>query len=590
MNYPTIIISTDLPVQNSDGKFSLLETVGFNIAYNKSVEGKIFIYENANILVLAHCNYGFLSLLKLKDSIFFQSELQIIESLKLLQWGFLSVCNKQDKSIVLYNDIYGLYPLYYSNNNDKISISNDFDELALMQNSLTINNNGVYDYLLFNYTLKSRTLFNEIVHLEGGSKIFKDKSGLCISVVLNVADLIKQAHPLVTIEDMCANLSDHVRDNIELSLPIQLPLTGGFDSKIILSLLLHNDHEFSAYTFGDKSSPDCVTAMSIAKEYSIKHRHISLSEEYLCDIEKNIKQFIRDYPNAPMLDTLMYYQMVRDIFPPSNIVTGKMGGELIVGPVLISELITTRVASLLTLCKNGQELISGLMINIEEVGFVDRDLFMNNINEYTQSLSCYRKGESNVENLNIALFLLKETYAKFFGPVFCVLFYKHNLINPLVDLSFVIKLLNSKFSFLKKKPFSKEPFSHFMSRRLYPLLVRNISPSVLNTPMDRGYNLKDFLHWYNFPKPFLNYFTRHFLPKKPVKKPLVSYMPSIKGLVKERLISSSVLDLNIFDKDEILRQITDMENGRTSRFQDQRLIQLLTLHYIFSRYTNKIIV
>lgn len=589
MNYPTIIISTDLPTCNGEGDYNLLNIPGFNICYKKSLEGKVFVFENDHILVLAHCSYGFLNSLKLKDADYFESELQIRESLPILQWGFLSVFHKVDNSFVIYNDIYGLYPLYYSTNNGMIMVSNDFDGLAQMQDRLTVNNLSVYDYLLFNYTLRSRTLFNEILHLEGGAKLLYKNGELDNSLFLDIAEIIMKSDSKNGIDAMCNSLKEHVRDNVDLNLPIQLPLTGGFDSKIIISLLLNQRNDFSAYTFGDRNSPDCVTAMSIAREYDIQHKHIGLSEEFLSNIENNVKEFIRDYPNAPMLDTLMYYLLVRDTLPSSNIVTGKMGGELIVGPVLISELITTRVSSILTLSKNDQELIASFKNSIDEIGFINRDLFLKKVNEYSESLSCYRKGNYSIDNLNIALFLLKETYAKFFGPVFCVLFHKHNLVNPLVDIGFVNKLLNSKFSFLKKKPFSKEPFSHFMSRRLYPLLVRRISPSVLNTPMDRGYDLKDFLHWYNFPKPFVNYFTRHFVSKRSVNKPFVGYLSSIKDLVKERITTSSILDLDIFNRDEILRQLTDMKDGRTTRFQDQRLIQLLTLHYIISRYSNKIL-
>ncbi|RPH30782.1 MAG: hypothetical protein EHM93_15080 [Bacteroidales bacterium] len=590
MDFPSIFISKSAEINSLSNDFDKFTVGESSLAYSKDIKEKVFIINTANYTVFGHVNIGCRKkLIDLEENI----ELLVTNHSAIiadLHWGFLVFIGKKHQELILVNDIYGIYPLYYSNHGEGVIISNDFDGLAQLQSSLTINEYGVYDYLLFNYTLRSRTLFNEMIQLEGGSRLKYVEGKFNVETYLDIASIIVELGFNKGIVGMCDSLKDHLRKNVDLNLQIQLPLTGGFDSKIILSLLLDLENDFSAYTFGDSDSPDSLTAKTIVRDYGIKHKQIGLSDEFLRDIELNIEQFIKYYPNAPMLDTLLYYLLVLAILPPSNIVTGKMGGELIVGPVLISELITTRAASLLTQAKNKKELISILEKRVNEIGFFNYAKFSKKVSEYTDPLLCYTNENQSTKNLNIAMFLLRETYAKFFGPVFNVLFSKHNLINPFVDVGFVKELLNSKYSFLKKKPFSKKPFSHFLSRRLYPLLVKKIYPSVLNTPMDRGYNLKDFLHWYNFPKPFLNYINRHYIIKKPVKKIPVGYLANINVLVEEKLASSLILEWDIFNKDQIIMQINEMKEGRTNRFQNQRLIQLLTLHYINLRYSNKIII
>jgi hypothetical protein len=584
MNYPSIFISTYIPAIISEGNYSILEAVGFNIIYKKSLEGKIFIYQNDSILVFAQCSYGFLSLLKSKDANYFESELQIKETLPILQWGFLSIFSKTEKSVVIYNDIYGIYPLYYTKN-EQFTISNDFDGLAKMQKSLTPSVMGVYDYLLFNYTLKSHTLFNEINQLEGNSKLFYDVNRIKVfSFDIEILDRIPAVE--VGVEAMCDSLNTNVRGNIDPMLPNTAPLTGGFDSKVIISLLLSLGYDFDTFTFGYENSPDHIAAVSTATNLNFSHRFIGMSDEFIQNLDIKLDMFLRNHPNAPMFDTLLSYLSVSEVLAPCNLITGQMGGELIVGPVLISELITTRTFAMLATASDTTSLQLGLRADANQIGFIEMQTFNRGLEDYASSLNYYLKKS---DNSNIVNFLLKETYGKFFGVVFSNLFGKFNVVNPLVDIKYLRHLLTSQYRFTNKKPFKKAPFSHFISRRLYPKLIKLMYPLVLKTKMDRGYNLEDFMHWYNFFKPFFNYAKRHLFRKKTITYiPQARYFDEIRKKTLDVLPTSRLLDWSIFDKKTLLQQINEMKSGNATKFQERKLIQLFTLHLIFSRYSTRV--
>lgn len=588
MEYPTIFISNShLKVQLSDS-FGMFQFKDITIAYNKGIKSKLFVADKPNFFILAHVNFACRN--KLEELINaaekFIPDYTSIKSV--FRWGFLLYMNKETGQTALFNDIYGIYPVYFTQIANKFIISNDFDALAQMQDSLNINIHGIYDYFMFNYTLKSRTLFKEISQLQGGSKVEFNSTRIKIYKCRLISEVVFEEKANGTIEDMKQALYNNIMSDIDPELPVQFALTGGFDSKVVLAALLSNNINFSSYTYGYKQSDDNTAAESIAEKFRFKHELLELSTDFIQKIELHIKQFMRCSPNAPMFETLLFYELVKESIPSSNICTGMMGGELIVGPVLISELLTTRSAALLTLSSNKKDLFGGLKKNMNETGIFNNEIFEGQLTEYAEPLLDYMKNKEEVKNQNMVNFLLNETYAKFFGVIFNNLFNNINLVNPFVGIDFLKILLNSKYSFTQKYPFSKAPFSHFMSRRLYPKLIESMYPTVLHTKMDRGYQLEDFLKWYKFHKPVTNYFRRHFFSKKNPPPPSSNYTEALLSLVKETIGTSEMIDWEIFDKSSILMLIKKLKNKNVSRFQTQKLIQLVTIYFFIKRYSSKL--
>lgn len=590
MKYPSIFIYNSKELKLSPDLFENISFNGKYLAYNKGIKSNLFFEDNKKWTVVAHVNYSCKNILSGCKGNFEDLFNDPNSFLCDLHWGFILSFDKSAGRIKIVNDIYGIYPLYYCIRGNDYILSNDFDGIIENQETININIKGLYDYFLFNYTLKSRTLINEISQVEGGSILEILDNEIKINKIANISSLIFSDNSFSEDIEMSICLSEHINNDIDPELPIKLPLTGGFDTKVILSILLSKRLKFSSYTFGLEASDDNIAARSIADGFKFPHSYLRLPIDFIENIKPQIDDFLRFFPNAPMFDTLIYYQLVKESISPSNIITGKMGGELIVGPVLISELITTRSSAQLTMCNDFDKLLVDLKYNVKEIGFLNTNKFGVQLKQYAEPLKDYMKKSNGPKYSNLVNFLLNETYAKFFGVVFNNLFAKHNLINPFVDINFLKKLLNSEYSFTSKHPFSKAPISHFVSRQLYPKLIKKIYPPVLEAKMDRGYNLKDFLHWYNFPKPFYNYFKRHFFPKKQItlSESPIDYMGSLKNLVIDSLGNSKLIDWDVFEKKSIRSAIENLKNGKASDFQVKKLIQLLTIHLIVERYSKKL--
>ena len=268
---------------------------------------------------------------------------------------------------------------------------------------------------------------------------------------------------------------------------------------------------------------------------------------------------------------LLQYQMMNNEIQNTNLITGKMGGELIVGPILLSQLITTKAAAVLTKSKK-INLIKELKSIISDIGIINEDHFNEHSEDYLSLIECYNYG--NEENKKVIEFLLNETYAKFFGTVFSNVFASSNMINPFIDLHFLNMLFNSKYSITNKRFFSKAPFGHFKSRQFYPKLIQKSNPEILKSAMDRGYDLEDFLYWYKYPKPILNYVKRKIQGKSPPRIKL--FVP-----IKRKLINlskdSALFELNIINKRKLDELISQLKNNAISSFHYQKLIQLFVL-------------
>ena len=376
-------------------------------------------------------------------------------------------------------------------------------------------------------------------------------------------------------------LKNSLLGNIKENLPIELALTGGFDNKVSLSVLLESTNKFRAFTFGDKNNADQTAANEVAQLFDIPHEQLPLNDEFLNKLDEYVSKFTRNAGNAPILDSLIYYQIVNQKIQKSNLVLGHMGGELIVGPVLISELVVTKTSALLLNSTNKKDLISSLNYNLEEICMLNISEFQPELESYVTSLTEYA-GFDNSKNKQVLLqFLIKETYSKFFGTVFTNLFGKYNIINPYLDLQFLTKLYSSPYSFLKNKAFKKSPVGHFFSRRLYPILIQKIYPKVLKSKMDRGYILSDFLKWYKFYKPVINYAKRHVLRQKKT----VSLTHDLNHMMirqfslkwdHSKLKTHSFL--NSKEIDELLEKQKKSDN--ISKTEEKNLLKLIALNYL----------
>ncbi len=591
MNQSSFIISNKRLEQDKEDYYLSNESGNCHINLRKIHGNRIHQYETQDHSIFICSNPGFH-----KECIGEKGQVRMkigtIENMLVkMQWGFVMIIPKNTSKVILYNDLYGIFPIYHYHRNDCFILSDSFTEISRHIENLTIDYHAISDYFLLNYTLNDRTLTKEIHRLEGGSRLEISNGGATVNKITDIAEYIMESgYAKINYSSLQRSLVENIRHNIIPGKKINLALSGGFDSKVALAILMSSGEDFSAFTFGAKGSIDHKAAMSIAEQFHLHYQLIEINDESFSSANDLILTFIDKNPALPMILDLISYEYVNRKIPPSNLVTGIMGGELIAGPVVISEVILTRSAKVLITSNTVRELSSGLQQNYSEIPFLNDNFFSDHLRDYLQTLEKYRPLNNDNHWKNLTNFLLNETYAKFFGVVFNSVAVNHNLINPFVDIDFLRQLLNSRLRYTRMQPFSKNPAAHFRSRRLYPNLIEKIYKPALFTMMDRDYMLADIYYWHRFPRSIFRYIQNHYLMKNRAEKlKTLNYMKWFRKFLIMKLENSEILEFPFINK----KRTTDLlkvirENHEVPDYTIRKLIMLLGFHYFHEKFKHKI--
>ncbi len=578
-----MFLLTNTPVSNTDNYQKHIRLGNYDLYYNTRQVNEFLLLENKNWMVFSDANEAFIHLLK--ESIKKDTDVAGLikeESFKILDAGFVLLHDKNDGSIRIISGFTGIYPLYYSTHGKTILVSNTFFEIIKRTGKRSIDSYALLDFLLFNYTLKDRTLARDVFQLRGGTELIIEKNGISLSDIDHqLSGNASRQSGGISPADLRESFTRSLSENIATKLPVVLALSGGFDSRLNLAALFNLKKKFTSYTFGAENSLDPKTAIKIARKFNLKHRFFDLNSNYFNNIESYIQPFIQKAGNNPILLDLIHYEFIFQSLEPSNIITGFMGGEFISGPVVISEVIMTRSAAHLTSSVTEEVLNRKFRDTLKKGMVFNQENAISLLPDYLDTLKEYQFSEAAGNKLNLVDFMIRETYAKFFGTVYNVMFSRFNIISPFTDMEFLEQLLRSKYRFTKNRPFTKNPLAHFNSRKLYAKMIRDLSPDLVETYIDRGYQIKDLLSIYAFPKSVVQYILNHYFKINKVEHlKTLNYTKWFKELVISVLKDSDILHWDLLNGDEITKLIIMLKQKKDlPDYVMRRLIQLLGLHY-----------
>jgi asparagine synthetase B (glutamine-hydrolysing) len=235
---------------------------------------------------------------------------------------FISIFSKQTNTNYCFIDNSGVFDVFYSF--DKISTS--FLDLVKLENLSAddLNVNAVIEFLNLGAIHQARTFFDTIKKIHFDEIILFSSSGdmKIINKKLAALDVSKN---IMNKEDFLNYFKD-----MALSLKnnkLSVDLTGGIDSRIMVTLLSHNHLEFETSVAGSDGDPDIEIAKKVAKSIN-RPLQITSREAYL-DSEKINGLF---YFCDGLYDVLNTYSAFknhqdrkkRDI----NLIISGVGGEL----------------------------------------------------------------------------------------------------------------------------------------------------------------------------------------------------------------------------------------------------------------------
>lgn len=173
------------------------------------------------------------------------------------------------------------YPIFYFQQKNEITISDDPDFLLAQISHPIVDTFSKKYFLMFGVTPQNNTLFQQIYQVKPGEIIFLKKGlvkffpffeGASKNPLQKVGEEKLQQSILILFEKYFNYLKDK---------PVLLPLTSGYDSRLLACLFKEFGHKnVLCATWGRKGNAEIETALKVAKKLGYKHLFI----EYNADL------------------------------------------------------------------------------------------------------------------------------------------------------------------------------------------------------------------------------------------------------------------------------------------------------------------
>jgi asparagine synthase (glutamine-hydrolysing) len=221
-------------------------------------------------------------------------------------WAF-AIYNKKTNCIFISRDRYGIKPLYYYFNNESFIFCSEIKPiLTILNNKSEINENAIFNYLVFNRTdIDDSTFFKSIKKLKHGHSFVIKDSKVNLKRWYNLKD--RHTKPFNSFEEYKNLLKDSVKIRLRSDVPIGVCLSGGIDSSSIVSLIneldYNNMNTFSAiYNKGDVGDE-----FKYIELYKNKVKNLHFTKPNFDGLIKDLDDFIQTH-HEPVPSSSIYAQ------------------------------------------------------------------------------------------------------------------------------------------------------------------------------------------------------------------------------------------------------------------------------------------
>jgi len=207
-----------------------------------------------------------------------KNEFEFKEKLSKLS-GHFSIIIELNNTLLLAVDSIRTYPIFIKSEPDLIHISNKIDGT-----NCSINKGQASFFEHIYCTTDNHTLLNEWQQLQAGEIAIINKTSYHIKIESYYTHCQKENYEINLSQELKKleqKLIDKIRQYCSNN-PILLPLSGGYDSRYLLSLLLKNNiKNITCFTYGRANSYEVKTAEKVCRTLNIELIIIEYSDELL---------------------------------------------------------------------------------------------------------------------------------------------------------------------------------------------------------------------------------------------------------------------------------------------------------------------
>lgn len=346
--------------------------------------------------------------------------------------------------IRVYSDRFGVLKYFYYNDGSSYLVSNSIMEITKrIKVRLSVQNMTVYA-LTYHFT-GGLTALDDVFHNKPAVFLEIKDGRLSVHSYWNPLSLLNQSRTDVSIKDISESLTRSVKATLPYNSGVSLSLTGGADTRNLLSVMLYLDAKPHLYTYGNPKSDDCWAASNIANGLNLDHKiyDIKMSSRRFEEGARFIVKADSDLGSIHRVHRIMAVE--EESHFANKMYLGTLGGEFIKGvsednyivPPVIYENWTTEKLALDRL----QHLFEDKCVNLANVD-VDSYLKYLNSEPYMNGSATERKFQSLVyvtahlhdsQDVNLYRTAMEEVYT------------------PYLDVDYLELIFQSQYTFNNKE-------------------------------------------------------------------------------------------------------------------------------------------
>ena len=262
---------------------NLQVNLNYNYGYkwysNNNIKVKGYIYDEKNVI------YKNENLLNYFENISTEEEFRnAISNAN----GIFSVIIQKDNNLMIAVDKNRFFPLFYMIKDNDFIISDD--SYYLRENyKNNLNEINSDEFLSLGYVLGKETLLQNIFQIQSGEYLIFNDNKLKKEFYFNY---LTKKISTKSFDELKSEFLNILRDTIQRLIKfangrqIIVPLSGGYDSRLVASLLKQANYEnILCFTYGRKSSPEVITSQKVANElgfnwYFVEYNKQTIDQDF----------------------------------------------------------------------------------------------------------------------------------------------------------------------------------------------------------------------------------------------------------------------------------------------------------------------
>jgi len=246
----------------------------------------------------------------------------------------IAIYDKRNNKVILTRDYFGIKPMYYVIQNNKLFFSSEIKSLVYLIDKVSINTEYYYQYFNFGYFIAPQTCYQEIKKIIPGEIIEWDFKKKELKKYEKHIFLFNSDDNKLSFDDSVDSLDQVLQDSMRMhfvsDVPVGLLLSGGNDSSLLAALAKKIGKNPITFNLNISNSIDSVYAKKVSKHLGLEFHSIEMTEDMLIEQYNKIWDFV-DEPTADIsvIPTSLIFELIKG--KAKVVLSGEGGDELFGG-------------------------------------------------------------------------------------------------------------------------------------------------------------------------------------------------------------------------------------------------------------------